>query len=1260
MDAFHARLRELASTCTEDDQAKEVRAQVIQGCRDKKLRTLILRQPRIALEDILLLARSHELSDVRASVMDAALTQTAEQAVSVKKERVDAVCTPTRSEKGKWPSQNVRCTFCGYCGKEEHRPGECPARGKTCAKCGILNHFASVCRGGLRSRRALGRRPKARPVRHISEEEHAIPGMSPTTPQKQCLEDSSTEDEEECYLISFANNLKQRRRPQPTCAVEIAGSPVKALIDTGASVNVMGCQHYKKLHPRPPLTPSSIKILAYGSQKPLPLKGKIRVKVKARDQEVMTTCYVIDREGDILVGSHISEDLHLITFAKSVKSLQKEDLLGMFPQLFEGLGCIKRPPVKLHIDPAVKPIALRHRRIPFHLRPLVEQELTKLEQQGVIERVTGPTPGVSPMVIAEKPKQPGQIRICIDMRMPNLAIKRERHLTPTVDDILADLNGSQWFSKLNLNAGYHQLRLEEESRYITTFSTHVGLRRYKKLNFGISSAAEIFQNAVRELLSGLQGVINVSDDILIHSATIDDHRRQLRATLKRLAEHGVTLNKDKCQIFKKSIEFFGYVFNQDSVKVDPKKSQAIRLAQAPTSVSEVRSFLGMATYCGRFIPNLATIAEPLRKLTKKEASWRWTSVEDEAFEKIKSGLLESTTMAYFNTARQTELIVDASPVGLGALLTQETEPGIWAPLAFASKALTETEKWYSQIEREALAIKWPCNHFHLYISGRPIRVVTDHQPLLPLFKGTAPHPPPRIERWATQLQHYQMELIYRPGAKNPADFLSRHPELLDGGDADQGKKTEEFVNKITQWSCPRTLTLEEIKTHSDNDAALQRVATAILKGSWEGFLHQTQEWSEPDRQRLEKLWRVRNELSASDGSIILRGSRIVIPYSLQERATALAHEGHQSIGKMKARMREKVWFPGLEEAVDAVVRTCRACQINGSQETPAPVVTEDPAPSPWSWLSLDFGSFPDGRITAVVVDSYTKYPVVEVIPSTAFHHLQPMLERTFALFGLPQVIKTDNGPPFQGGEFKQFLNQIGVKHRRITPQWPQANGEVEQFMRTLNKTLRIAAAEQSDPERAIHRFLREYRGTPHSTTQRSPWSLMLAGPRRDNIPTAPDWESPPYDPSAAQAKRAATNQRATQKRRARTRELHPGCQVLVRNRRGDGKFRTAYEPEVWTVRSTNGTAVTAERDGETISRNVSWFKQIPSQEREELAGDIPWEDYIFPGDISHDSVADVGRDSHPNTPSTDHGVMRQPEQQREMSTPVAHHTRHHR
>ena len=168
----------------------------------------------------------------------------------------------------------------------------------------------------------------------------------------------------------------------------------------------------------------------------------------------------------------------------------------------------------------------------------------------MIERVEGPTPWVSPVVIAPKPKQPGKIRMCVDMRQANKAVQRERHITLTIKEVIEDLNGATVFSKLDLNQGYNQLELAPESRYITTFSTHVGLRRFKRLNFGISSAAEIFQNAIRETLSGIQGAINISDDILVYGKTQGDHDRALRETFHRLREKGLTLNRIKMHLLE--------------------------------------------------------------------------------------------------------------------------------------------------------------------------------------------------------------------------------------------------------------------------------------------------------------------------------------------------------------------------------------------------------------------------------------------------------------------------------------------------------------------------------------------------------------------------------------------------------------------------------------------------------------------------------------------------------------------------------------
>ena len=232
------------------------------------------------------------------------------------------------------------------------------------------------------------------------------------------------------------------------------------------------------------------------------------------------------------------------------------------------------------------------------------------------------------------------------MRAVNKSILRERHITPTITEIIADINGSTVFSKLDLNQGYHQLEMASESRHLTTFSTHLGLRRYTRLNFGISSASEIFQNAISQVLQGLPGVLNVSDDIMMYAKSQKEHTERLKNTLQRLAENNLTLNRKKCEFAKTKMEFFGFVFSQAGVEANPKKIQSIMKVECPKSVSELRSFLGMITYVSRFIPKMATLAAPLRVLTKKSALWTWGNEQNNVFEQLKDCLSHAPVMAY--------------------------------------------------------------------------------------------------------------------------------------------------------------------------------------------------------------------------------------------------------------------------------------------------------------------------------------------------------------------------------------------------------------------------------------------------------------------------------------------------------------------------------------------------------------------------------------------------------------------------------------
>ena len=300
--------------------------------------------------------------------------------------------------------------------------------------------------------------------------------------------------------------------------VQLNGVPTKMLGDSGASVNVIDEPTLQTLTPKPDMN-----LYAYGSkEKALPLFGMFVGTIATEQFTHTTKVYVAQGSYGTLMSHSTAEKLNLIKINKKavianlVTNSNAELIAEEFADRFEGLGRLTKVQVKIHLNSDVTPVIQPHRRIPFHLRHKVKDELQHLEDMDVIERVTQPTSWVSPLVAAPNPNNADAVRLCVDMRCVNKAVLRERHVMPTVDDIISDLNGATTFSKLDLNQGYHQLELTPESRDATTFSTQDGLWRYKRLNFGVSSASEIFQHAIARALSGIDGVKNMSDDIIVY------------------------------------------------------------------------------------------------------------------------------------------------------------------------------------------------------------------------------------------------------------------------------------------------------------------------------------------------------------------------------------------------------------------------------------------------------------------------------------------------------------------------------------------------------------------------------------------------------------------------------------------------------------------------------------------------------------------------------------------------------------------------
>ena len=501
---------------------------------------------------------------------------------------------------------------------------------------------------------------------------------------------------------------------------------------------------------------------------------------KMRRKITAATFYVAQgsTSGNLLSLSTAQEldlvSLHLNNLSKPLpqnpnKDPKLNDILERNAKVFDGLGKLKGQTVHLNIDPDANSKAQPQRRIPYHIRNKVKDAIITLEKEDIIERVPEePTPWVSPIVAV--PKKDGGVRICVDMRQANEAIKRVRHPIPTVDDVRFELNGAKYFSKLDLSQAYHQLELDPKSRHITTFSTHIGLYRYKRLNYGTNAAAEIFQYTLQTQLQGLIGVKNIADDIIVYGSTRKEHDENLDKCLQRLRTRGLTLNASKCKLLNPTLAFFDQIFSADGTRPDPQRVVDLQNVATPTTVQEVRSLLGMAKYSSQYIPNFATITAPppLRLLTKNDTPFVWTTVHKNAFDNLKAALTSAPCMAYFDIHKETFVVVDASPVGVSAILSQKS-PNVANSkvIAYASRALSPVETRYSQTEREALAIVWAVEHFHMFLFGHHFTLVTDHKPLEVIYGTTRSKPSARIERWVLRLQPYHFNVIYKPGATTP-------------------------------------------------------------------------------------------------------------------------------------------------------------------------------------------------------------------------------------------------------------------------------------------------------------------------------------------------------------------------------------------------------------------------------------------------------------------------------------------------------------
>ena len=696
--------------------------------------------------------------------------------------------------------------------------------------------------------------------------------------------------------------------------------------------------------------------------------------------------------------------------------------------------------------------------------------------------------------------------------------------------------------------------------------------------FGISSAPEVYQHVIQQSLHGCEGVANISDDIIVHGKNTEEHDKRLQQVLERLKEKNLTLNAEKCRFHMTQMVFMGLVLSDNGIGSTEDKVKAIVDAREPQSASEVKSFLGLANYNARFIPDFATVAEPLRRLTKKGVRFEFGEEQKDSFNELKRRLSSAETLGYFDKEAKTLIIADASPVGLGAILIQEQE-GRKRVISYASKSLSAVERRYSQTEKEALAVVWACERFHVYLYGIKFELYTDHKPLETIYSSRS-KPCARIERWILRLQPYKFQVKYLPGNQNIADPLSRLLQADEQTEPSSAHKvSDEFVRFVAVTATPQAMTTREIEEASAEDRGFVELRQCIKDGNWKGDQH---------KQYIP----VCSELCVI-GKLILRGTRIVIPSKLRSRVLSLAHEGHPGIVSMKQRLRSKVWWPGIDKDTEKFCKTCYGCQLVSSPANPEPIKSTPLPSGPWQDLAVDLlGPLPSGESVLVIVDYFSRYYEVEVMRSTTSERVIECLEKVFTTHGLPLSIRSDNGPQFRSEVFEQYLEDNGIEHRKTTPLWPQANGEVERQNRSLLKRMRIAQAEGKEWKKEVRKYLVAYRSTPHSTTGVSPAELLFGRKVRTKLPELREESTESEMRDRDSEMKVKAKQYADKKRNVQESDLTPGDKVLVKQERRN-KLSTPFAPEPYAVVTKTGNSVVIESpEGVQLMRNTTHVKKF--------------------------------------------------------------------
>ena len=927
---------------------------------------------------------------------------------------------------------------CGVCGKNNHVTHECMYKNSKCFKCGKVGHFSYVCNSRVKN-----------------------------------YTNYLKVDSEEMFNLRSCNN-------PILCDIKINRKKFSFELDTGASCSVISSDFKNKNFAGKKLLACNKYFATYNGEKLVPI-GVVDVDVEYKGEIRSILLYVIAGNGPPLLGRDFYYAFRLTIH--NLEEFQPKDIIGELSTTFSNifsqkLGLFKHGTIHLNLRKDVQPKFFKARPLPFALRQRVESEISRLVKLNILEAVDYCDWGTPIVPIIKKN---GSVRLCGDYKVTlNQFLEIDQYPLPRIEELFLKLQGGKTFSRLDLSQAYQQVALDKESQLLTTISTHKGLFKYTRLPFGIACAPAKFQKLMETLLDGIDGTACFIDDIIVTGKSEKEHCTNLKKVFKVLEDSGLTLEKSKCSFFSTSIQYLGHVIDYNGLHTCADKIDAIINAPRPINYQQLQSFLGFVNYYGRFIPSASILLAPLYDLLKKNSKYHWSEACEKAFNGVKQILSEKPVLCHFNPKLPVKLCVDASPYGVGAVLSHVFSKTDERPIAFASKKLSDTQCNYSQIEKEALAIIFGVQKFYQFLYGIKFTLVTDHKPLVALFgskKGIPLLSAGRLQRWALILSNFSYEIEYVKSSDNNADFFSRMPQSEVLQDDNWDTVNLNFVQDNRELP----INIDQVISETQKDTVLKVVAEYIKIG-----------WPKQIKNDLKAYVPYKNDLSLEKGCVML-GHKVLIPKTLQQYVLNELHSSHMGIIKTKSLARSYVWWPGLSKDIESMVNGCTVCAVTRNNPNKAKLIPWTFPDRAWDRVHVDYlGPF-QGRYIFVLVDAYSKWIEAVVLNNCTSTTTINVLRSIFARFGFPKLLVSDNGRQFVSDEFQMFLSRNGIKFKSSPVCHPATNGAAENSVKTIKYALKkqLQQKDVGDMNLILNRFLLAYRNTQHCSTGESPANLFL-------------------------------------------------------------------------------------------------------------------------------------------------------------------------